>query len=368
MSTNESAKTEASQEGLSFANALRDFIVCGVILIDGREKIISFSDEARQILGLSVAPKDQVSLDVLPSVLQSFVREGLSTGFPVAGRQMDLAVEGRELVTVRVSALPLAAKGAGPGMAVVVNDLTAARRLEQNLWHYDRLVNIGTLSASMAHEIKNALVAGKTFVDLLLEKHQDAELADVVRREMGRIDAIVSRMLRFVSPAQPKFTEVSLHEVLEHSLCLVQSQLAGKLITLERSFRAMPDQVKGDDRQLQQVFVNLFLNASEAMGPNGTLKVATEVICCGTSPARRKDSPSQAQVGVTIRDSGAGIPPENLAHLFEPFFTTKPTGTGLGLAITRRIIEEHRGQISVKSEPDQGTTFRVIFPALGTPS
>jgi signal transduction histidine kinase len=253
-------------------------------------------------------------------------------------------------------------------VVVVVNDLTSAKRLEQTFWHVDRLANIGTLSASMAHEIKNALVAGKTFVDLLLEKHQDAELVNVVRREMGRIDAIVSRMLKFVGPAQPKFSEVSLHEVLEHSLQLVQPQLTSKLIALNRSFRAVPDRVNGDDRQLQQAFVNLFLNALEAMGPNGTLAVATELTCAGVGPARRKDFAGQAHVGITIRDTGGGIPPEKMARLFEPFFTTKPTGTGLGLPITRRIIEEHLGDISATSEPDKGTTFRILLPALDTPS
>jgi len=268
------------------------------------------------------------------------------------------------VITVRVSAVPLQVKTGRPGWVVVVNNVTAAKRLEENLWHYDRLADIGTLSASMAHEIKNALVAGKTFVDLLLEKHQDAELADVVRREMGRIDAIVSRMLRFVGSAQPKFVALNLHDVLEHSLRLVQPQLAARSIALERSFGATPDRVRGDDRQLEQAFVNLLLNAFEAMEPNGKLTVATKAVCPGPDPTRRKELADQAQVRVTIRDTGAGIPPENLTRLFQPFFTTKPTGTGLGLAITRRIIEEHRGQISVTSEPEQGTTFQILLPAL----
>ena len=150
---------------------------------------------------------------------------------------------------------------------LVLHDLTPARQLEERLEQLDRLANIGTLAAGMAHEIKNALVAGKTFVDLLLEKHQDAELVEVVRREMGRIDAIVSRMLKFAGPARPAFSEVRLHEVLEHSLRLVQPQLEGKAIVLSRSFQAAPDRVSGDDYQLQQAFVNLFLNALEAMGP-----------------------------------------------------------------------------------------------------
>ena len=127
------------------------------------------------------------------------------------------------------------------GVVVVLNDLTPARQLEERLEQLDRLANVGTLAATMAHEIKNALVAGKTFIDLLLEKHQDAELVEVVRREMSRIDAIVSRMLKFAGPARPAFSEVRLHEVLDHSLRLVQPQLEGKSIALSRSFQAAPD-------------------------------------------------------------------------------------------------------------------------------
>jgi len=368
MSTRTPAKNEASHEGLSLASALRDLLVCGVILVDSQEKITTLTSEARQILGLGEHLPPNLSLEVLPAPLQGLIRQTLSTGKAVPGRQLDLEGGGGGAATVRVNAVPLQPAGPGAGVVVVVNDLTAAKRLEQTLWHVDRLASIGTLAASMAHEIKNALVAGKTFIDLLLERHQDAELVDVVRREMGRIDAIVTRMLKFVGPAQPKFSEVSLHEVLEHSLQLVQPQLTGKLISLNRSFRAAPDRVKGDDQQLQQAFVNLFLNAMEAMGPNGTLTVVTENTGAGVGPARRKGFAGQAHVGVTIQDTGGGIPPENLARLFEPFFTTKPHGTGLGLPITRRIIQEHRGDISVTSELDKGTTFRIILPALDTPS
>jgi two-component system sensor histidine kinase HydH len=214
----------------------------------------------------------------------------------------------------------------------------------------------------MAHEIKNTLVAGKTFVDLLLEKHQDAELAEVVRREMGRIDAIVSRMRNFAGPAQSAFSEVRLHEILEHSLRLVQPQLVGKLVVLNRSFRAAPDILHGNDYQLQQAFVNLFLNALDAMGPNGTLSVATDILPPRARRGKTSEAANLAHLRLTIKDDGVGITPENMARLFEPFFTTKPNGTGLGLLITRRIIQEHHGAITVQSEPDKGTAFQILLP------
>lgn len=301
----------------------------------------------------------------LPAPLQSLIREALSSGNPVTGHQIDLQDGGRGAVTVRVSVLPVREGAAEPGAVVVVNDITLAKRLQQNFLHFDRLVSIGTLSASVAHEIRNALVAAKTFFDLLFEKHKEAELVAVARREICRIEAIVSRMLKFVGTTEPAFTAVSLHEVLEHSLRLVQPQMEHKVISLNRSFQAAPDRVNGDGLQLQQAFVNLFLNALEAMGPNGTLTVATETI---STSAHRKGFAAGAQIGLTIQDTGAGIPAENIPHLFEPFFTTKPNGTGLGLPVTRRIIQEHRGEMAVQSEPGQGTTFRIILPVLDGPS
>jgi two-component system NtrC family sensor kinase len=238
-----------------------------------------------------------------------------------------------------------------------------APQLEERLERLDRLASMGTLAAATAHEIKNALVAGKTFIDLLLEKHKDAELAGVVRREMGRIDAIVSGMLKFAGPARPALSKVHLHEILEHSLRLVQHQLQAKHIALNRSFQAAPDLAQGNECQLQQAFVNLLLNALEAMGPGGSLLVATEIIPPAARPAALGNPPGLAQLRVTVKDTGAGVAPENLPRLFEPFFTTKPDGTGLGLPITRRIILEHQGAITLQSQPGQGTTFQITLPA-----
>ena len=248
-------------------------------------------------------------------------------------------------------------------MVLVLNDLTPVQRIEQHIQQLDRLASVGTVAAGIAHEIKNALVAGKTFVDLLLEKHEDAELVEVVRREMGRIDAMVSRMRRFAGSDRPVFREVGLHEILDHSLRLIQPQLENRLISVNRSFQASPDRLHGDDYQLQQAFVNLFLNALEAMGPNGTLSVATNLLPSGATPADPGQKAAGTRLGLLIQDNGIGIRPEHMARLFEPFFTTKPNGTGLGLLITRRIIQEHRGTITVESQPDKGTSFQITLPA-----
>ncbi len=231
-----------------------------------------------------------------------------------------------------------------------------------NLQHLDRLASIGTLAAGMAHEIKNALVAGKTFIDLLLEKNQDNELTQIVRREIGRIDSIVNQMLRFASPAPPSFCSVRLHEILDHSLRLIQHRLEGNSIFLKREYAATSDLIRGDDRQLAQAFVNLFLNALEAMGPEGTLTVATEVLSADSVSSHSRTQSNGQRVRVSISDTGSGISTANIKRLWEPFFTTKSNGTGLGLTITRRIMLDHRGAIDVQSAPNHGTAFHLLFP------
>jgi signal transduction histidine kinase len=223
----------------------------------------------------------------------------------------------------------------------------------EKMQRLDRLANLGMLSAGMAHEIKNGMVAIKTFVDLLLEKNQDAELGEVVRHELKRINAIATQMLRIAAPNHAAFQTVRVHEVLDHSLRLLQPHITVKLIALKKHYHAGTDAVHGDDAQLQQVFMNLLINALEAMGPNGTLTIATETA----------DGENGARVlKIQIQDTGMGIAPENLEHMFVPFFTTKRNGTGLGLAISHRIVLEHRGTIQVESEPGKSSVFCISLP------
>ena len=367
MSANQPGKDAESQAGLSFANTLRDCLVCGVIIIGRNRKVTTLSPEAAHILGLNPSQVLNAPIEVLPQPLREIVCEALSSGEPIADRQFEMSGAGRGTLTLRVSAVPVGFGKNDSGVALVVNNPTLALHLGAHLEQLDRLASIGTLAASMAHEIKNALVAGKTFVDLLLEKNQEAELVEIVRRELGRIDSIVKGILRFAAPARSGYSKVRVHEVLDHSLRLVQHQLDGRSISLERSFQATPDLVSGDDCELEQAFVNLLLNALDAMGSNGTLTVATAMVLADGVPAAMHPHNEPLQLRVTIRDTGPGIPAEARDRLFEPFFTTKPTGTGLGLPITRRIIQQHDGHISVESQPGQGATFSIVLPALHDP-
>ena len=336
--------------GAILGSVVADCFTTAVLMADRNGRILLCTPAAEKALRLKAGRR------VLSPALKKLVRDCLTSDQSLPPRKISRAVKGAQ-GSLAASAAPVR-RGRNTEVAIVLHDLLPLRSVEENLRRLDRLAVVGTLSASAGHEIKNALVAVKTFLDLLLEKNRDAELGGVVQREMQRIDLLVGQMMRFARPARPVFSDVRLHEVINHSLRMVQHQLDDKLISLNRSFQAAPDFVRGDDGQLEQVFVNLFINALEAMGPNGSLKVATEFV---SSPfAAEKKSP---QVRVTISDTGVGVAPENIPQLFEPFFTTKQNGTGLGLPIIQRIVREHQGDISVQSELNQGTTFSILLPA-----
>ncbi len=220
--------------------------------------------------------------------------------------------------------------------------------VQQNLQRLDRLANLGLFSASIAHEIKNGLVAINTFCEVLLEKDENREMAEMVRRELKRIDGLTTQMMRLASPKPALLAPVNVHALLDLSMRLMEHQMSGRMITLRREYRAAPEMVHGDESRLQQAFMNLLLNAVEAMSHGGELTAATES--------------AGSFVKISIRDTGAGIAPENFGHIFETFFTTKKYGTGLGLAITRRVVEEHHGEIEVESEVGRGSTFIILLP------
>ncbi len=358
----------AGYEGFSLTDMLQDCFACGMFTVDAQGKIGALTPIAEHLLRLPHNPEQTLSSATLPSALQSIIRETQSTGQPVVDRQIVLDANNIGATLLSITAMPLSRGKQAANIVVLLKDVSSTEKLDHHMRRLDRLASIGTLSASMAHEIKNALVPVRTFVGLLLEKNQDAELAGTVRREVDRVDAIVSRMLKFSGPARPSFAAVKLHELLDHSLRLVQHRVEGKLISFDRQFNAASDSLSGDDYQLEQAFVNLMLNAVEAMDAEGSLTVNTDVIAKETDVALHEGSSAPRFLSVKITDTGVGIAPENLGTIFDPFFTTKPHGTGLGLAVTRRIIEEHDGVIRVKSQPGKGTTFTILLPTASRAS
>ena len=224
---------------------------------------------------------------------------------------------------------------------------------EEQLRRADRLSALGELSAGMAHEIRNPLGSIKGAVEILKDDYSPDEakyeFIQILLKESDRLNHIVQEFLGFAQPKQPELHETDVNEAIESVLILTTQEARKSGVAIKRRLDASIGKRNLDAGLLKQAFLNIILNAIQAMPAGGTLTVESGL---------RNNT-----IEVKITDTGIGIPEENRKKLFSPFFTTKKNGTGLGLAITYRIIENHRGRIDVTSEPGKGTTFTVKIPA-----
>jgi PAS domain S-box-containing protein len=345
-------------------------LTTGVIAAGADGRITVFNNEAEQITGSKSKDLLDRSIEDLPSSICELVKETFHSEERPENRELILESVDGGVVVRASSSIFHGQHGEMLGVLVVLTDITALKRLELQIRRSDRLASLGTLSAGMAHEIKNPLVSIKTFAQLLPERYQDSDFretfSNLIGHEIDRIDSLVNQLLRFARPAKPLLKPMHVHTVLEKSLQLVGHRLYQKEIKLTRSWQADVDTIRADADQLEQVFLNFFLNAMDAMKGGGEMLVSTEI-----RPAEQWVAAVTGMNGdvheilrITIRDNGEGIRSEDIPHVFDPFFTTKDYGTGLGLSVVHGIIQEHSGQIEVESELAKGTAFHILLPLV----
>ena len=353
-----------------YNETLLENLTTGVIAAGSDERVTVFNNEAGQITGLSPREIIDHSLDRLPNGLRDILCQTLRTGERQENSELILPLGDHNAVVRASSSIFHGQQGEMLGALVVLTDITVLKRLELQIRRSDRLASLGTLSAGMAHEIKNPLVSIKTFAQLLPERYQDSDFretfSNLIGHEIDRIDSLVNQLLRFARPAKPVLAPMHVHNVLEKSLQLVGHRLYQKEIKLTRSWEADVDTIRADADQLEQVFLNFFLNAMEAMNRGGELRVETEIRASNEwmAAVSGTNGDSHEVLRVTIRDTGEGIREEDIPHVFDPFFTTKDYGTGLGLSVVHGIIQEHGGQIEVESELKKGTAFHIVLPLV----
>ncbi len=221
-----------------------------------------------------------------------------------------------------------------------------------------KLAAVGELSASVAHEINNPLYAARNSLylveqDLPPDAPQRTFLT-IAQQELGRIARIITRMRDFYRPSRGELASANINALLRETLELVTTHLRHNHVKVRTLLASDLPPITAHADQLRQVFLNIILNACDAMPSGGELTVRSELI------AARPEAP--ATLAISITDTGIGIAPEHIPHLFEPFYTTKPHGTGLGLAISAHIITQHGGRILVDSQPGMGTTFTILLP------
>jgi signal transduction histidine kinase len=221
----------------------------------------------------------------------------------------------------------------------------------------DRLASLGTLTAGLAHEIRNPLVAIKTFTQLLPERIDDDEFRNhflnIASGEVDRISALVTELLEFARPSEPKFEPEDINSILDGMVLLVSTETKSKHIDIVKDYASDLNPITIDREQMKQVFLNILLNAIEATPEKGKIFVKTRSY---TKPE------GEPYIQVEFTDTGCGIRPEYLEDIFTPFFTTKEKGSGLGLSISSQIVQDHKGYIDVESQVNRGTSFFINLP------
>ncbi len=337
-----------------------------VIAVDTDGRITTLNQAAKDLLG-PVQLGDHY--DRLVPEIAEMLRTALHDQRAINDFEMVMPGPDGESISIVVSSSCLkTANNDTVGAMAMIYDLTAIKRLEQNVQRADRLSSLGTLAAGMAHEIKNPLVSIKTFTQLLLSRYDDpdfrATFSEIVPHEVERIDSIVLRLLDFARPKPPRFEFHNLRTVVEDVLALVDNELRKGCVTVRKEFPEEYIEIRGDEQQLHQVFLNLVLNALDALRETegGNLTVRVDYDRAHLRPNGQLPFQETDVVRVSFSDSGCGMSSENLQRIFTPFFTTKPNGSGLGLSVVHGIITEHGGEIDVDSVPGEGTTFTVTLP------
>ena len=246
------------------------------------------------------------------------------------------------------------------GRLIIFDDITDRDELERQLVQADKLSSIGLLAAGVAHEVNTPLAVISTYAQMLAkqisEDEQKSKLLDKIAKQTFRASEIVNSLLSFSRTSPTEFVEVDVNRVIQDTLTLIEHQLQKSAIEVTLDLESSLPPVKGNPGKLQQVFLNLFLNARDAMESGGRLAITTW----------RSD---EGFARVQVADNGQGIPAENLTRIYDPFFTTKGArkGTGLGLAVSYGIVREHGGNIDVESELGVGSRFCVELPLARKP-
>lgn len=378
MAANLQAATQDIIAEREYIRSIVDSLVEGVVVVDKDLAITVWNRTMEQRHGLSL---EQVTgkriVDVLPdlkpyglTLSASEVLKGEKTDFELS----TVPAEGIQERLLVVNGVPLKDNTAQTvGVVLVLTDVTAKVRLEEQIQRSEKLAAVGQLAAGVAHEIGtplNVISGSAEYLMMDLEDGQSSkEELGIIVSEANRITTLLKQFMAFARPETPVGEPIALDQIIDSTLVLLRRQLEQQGVEVEIEIDQGTGAIKGDRNQIQQVLLNLIINAWQAMPDGGTLSIKGGTI----EPWPTRDGATDEQapsigVELQIEDTGVGIPAENLAKVFEPFYTTKDVGqgTGLGLAVIQRIVENHGGTVHASSQPGKGSRFTVVLPAFET--
>jgi PAS domain S-box-containing protein len=351
-------KVEEYERLKEFSENIVESINVGILAVDLEDRVESWNTQIERLTGI---PRRKA---VAQRLGELFPRDLVFRLGELRGEsgvhniyKFNLRQNGREAI-LNVAVAPLVSKeGQQIGRLIIFDDVTDRATLEQRLMQADKLSSIGLLAAGVAHEVNTPLAVISTYAQMLAKQittdDPKSKLLDKIAKQTFRASEIVNSLLSFSRTATTDFVQVDVNKLVRETYPLVEHQLMKSQVKVELDVDEDLGLVKGNSGKLQQVFLNLFLNARDAMPAGGLLKIRTwsEDDC----------------VRIEVSDTGDGIPPEYLARIYDPFFTTKgpKKGTGLGLSVSYGIVREHGGNIAVTSKLGEGTAFLLTFPHFG---
>jgi PAS domain S-box-containing protein len=343
-----------------FNENIVESINVGVMALDMEDRIESWNAQMEVMYAL---PRWQTLTQPMKAIFPAeFVEEFARMSQEPGIRNLykfRLKTPAGEVRTVNVAIAPLVTrKFQVIGRLIIMDDITERVDLEAQLSQADKLSSIGLLAAGVAHEVNTPLAVISSYAQMLSKQLQDdptkSGLLEKITRQTFRASEIVNNLLNFSRTTGSEIGDVDVNKVIGDTLALLEHQFKVAKVEVENALAPRLQPIQGNPGRLQQVFLNLFLNAKDAMPGGGKLRVATS---------------NGDGVSVCVSDTGSGIAPEHMPRIYDPFFTTKNApregqarGTGLGLSVTYGIIQEHAGQIRVESRPGSGTTFTLDFP------
>ena len=341
----------------AFSDNVVENVPIGLLALDHQGKIAAFNRGAEAILQFSAAHVIGQEADrIIPAELLDEIIHSKSQA-DVVEKEIECKLADGKMVPLEIGASSLKDENdIFLGNVLLFKDLTEVRTLRREVARSQRLASVGRLAAGVAHEIRNPLSSIKGFATYFKERYpdrpEDQQTADIMIQEVDRLNRVVGQLLEFARPVSVKPKPVSLQTLLDDSIKLIKDRAAEKDISIQTQNNTPEAEVRIDPDRINQVLLNLYLNAIDSMEKGGELRVEIP------GDGHRRN------VIIRVSDTGHGISRENLSKIFEPYFTTKSTGTGLGLAIAHNIVEAMGGKITVESEPEAGTTFTIALPNL----
>lgn len=337
----------------NYSNNVIESIKSGVVAVNNDSLITMINKSASKILNCGEQYCiGQAIGEILPQC-KSYIDFSLNENKIQENIELDLSNSGRKYI-IKMGIFPLNFESVSKGLVVIIEDITELRSLQSQILRNEKFTALGELSAGIAHEIRNPLAIikaiGQTMRQEIPDHPEIVKELKIIDEEVERANKVVKELMEFGKPPKNEFAACSINEILKEVLTISNKYLSLHNIDI-KFVENNTSQIWADKAQLKQAFINIIFNGTQAMLKGGTLTISTS-------------DQNGHYVKTVIEDTGEGIPEENLERVFYPFFTTKDQGTGLGLSIVQRIIEEHRGIITIRSKEKQGTIVEILMPRL----